>query len=34
MELSRTVFDDFAERRSLNRRVEDWVIKRAVRLLD
>src|SRR5882757_2249987 len=34
MELSRGVFDDFAERRSLHRRVEDWLIERAVRLLD
>jgi hypothetical protein len=32
MELSRSVFDDFAERRSLNRRVEDWLIERTVRL--
>ena len=34
MEVSRSVFEDFAERRSLNRRVEDWVIERAVRLFE
>jgi hypothetical protein len=34
MELSRSVFDDFAERRSLNRRVEDWLIDRTVRLFE
>jgi hypothetical protein len=34
MELSRSVFDDFAERRTLNRRVEDWLIVRAVRLFE
>jgi hypothetical protein len=32
MELSRSVFDDFAECRSLPRRVEDWVVGQAVRL--
>jgi hypothetical protein len=32
MELSRSVFDDFAERRTLNRRLEDWLLDRAVRL--
>src|SRR5438874_9374319 len=30
MEVSRSVFEEFAERRPLNRRVEDWVIERAV----
>jgi hypothetical protein len=34
MELSRSVFEDFAERRSLNRRLEDWLIDRAVRLFE
>jgi hypothetical protein len=34
MELSRSVFDDFAERRTLNRRLEDWLISRAVRLFE
>ena len=32
MELSRSVFDDFAKRRSLHRQVEDWLVGRAVRL--
>ena len=32
LEVSRSVFEEFAERRPLNRRVEDWVIERAVRL--
>jgi hypothetical protein len=34
MELSRNVFEEFAERRSLHRRMEDWVIERAVRLFE
>jgi hypothetical protein len=34
MELSRSVFEDFAERRTLNRRLEDWLVGRAVRLLE
>jgi hypothetical protein len=34
MELSRSVFDDFAERRTLNRRLEQWLIGRAVRLFE
>jgi hypothetical protein len=34
MELSRSVFDDFAERRTLNRRLEHWLIGRAVRLFE
>ena len=34
MELSRSVFDDFAERRTLSRRFEDWLIDRAVWLFE
>jgi hypothetical protein len=34
MEMSRSVFEEFAERRSLPRRMEDWVIERAVRLFE
>ncbi len=34
MELSRSVFDDFAERRKLSRRLEQWLIGRAVRLFE
>ncbi len=34
MELSRSVFDDFAERRALSRRLEQWLIGRAVRLFE
>jgi hypothetical protein len=34
MELSRSVFDDFAERRTLSRRFEDWLIGGAVRLFE
>jgi len=34
MELSRSVFDDFAERRALSRRFEDWLIERAVWLFE
>ena len=32
MELSRSVFDDFAERRTVGRRFEEWLVDRAVRL--
>jgi hypothetical protein len=32
MELSRSVFDDFAERRTMGRRFEEWLIDRAVGL--
>jgi hypothetical protein len=31
MELSRSVFEEYAERRSLHRRFENWLIERAVR---
>jgi hypothetical protein len=34
MELSRSVFDDFAERRTLSGRLEEWVTDRAVRLIE
>ena len=34
MELSRSVFEDFAERRTLNRRVQDWLITGAIGLLE
>jgi hypothetical protein len=34
MELSRSVFDDFAERRTVSRRLEDWLIERAVQLFE
>jgi hypothetical protein len=34
MELSRTVFEEYAERRTLQRRFQDWVIERAVRVLE
>ena len=34
MEMSRNVFEEFAERRPLHRRMEDWVIARAVRLFE
>lgn len=34
MGLSREVFDEFAEQRSLNRRFADWVVERAVRVLE
>lgn len=34
MGLSRSVFEEFAERRTLQRRFEDWVIDRAVRVLE
>jgi len=32
MELSRSVFDDFAECRTVGRRFEEWLVDRAVRL--
>jgi hypothetical protein len=34
MELSRSVFEDFAQRRTLNRRLEQWLLDRAVRLFE
>jgi len=34
MELSRNVFEDFAERRTVSRRLEDWLIEGAVRLFE
>jgi hypothetical protein len=34
MGLSRTVFEDFAERRTLSHRFEEWLIGRAVRLFE
>jgi hypothetical protein len=34
MELSRSVFEEYAERRSLQRKFEDWVIERAVWLFE
>ena len=34
MELSRDVFEDFAERQGLNRRVQDWLMEGAVGLLE
>ena len=34
MELSRSVFEDFAERRTVSRRLEDWLIDRAVQLFE
>jgi hypothetical protein len=34
MELSRSVFEDFAERRTVNRRLENWLIDRAVGLFE
>jgi hypothetical protein len=34
MELSRSVFEDFADRRTINRRFEDWLIEGAVGLLE
>jgi hypothetical protein len=34
MELSRSVFDEFAERRTLSRRLEQWLIGSAVRLFE
>lgn len=32
--LSRSVFEEYAERRSLQQRFEDWLIERAVRLFE
>jgi hypothetical protein len=32
--LSRSVFEEYAERRSLHRRFEDWLIERAVGLFE
>jgi len=32
--LSREIFDEYAERRTPNRRVENWVTERAVRLFE
>ena len=34
MELSRSVFDEFAERRTLSRRFEQWLIGQAVQLFE
>jgi hypothetical protein len=34
MGLSREVFEDFAEQRSLNRRMADWLVEGAVRLVE
>lgn len=34
LELSRSVFEEYAERRSLHRRFEDWLFERAVRLFE
>lgn len=34
MESSRSVFEEYAERRTLQRRFQDWVIERAVRVLE
>jgi hypothetical protein len=34
MGLSRSIFEDFAERRTLNNRVGDWLIARTVRLFE
>ena len=34
MGLSRNVFEEFAERRTLNRRFEQWLVDRAVRLFE
>ena len=34
MGLSRSVFEEFAEQRTLSRRFEDWLIERAVRLFE
>jgi hypothetical protein len=34
MELSRSVFDDFAERRTLNQRLQDWVVAGVVGLVE
>jgi hypothetical protein len=32
--LSRSVFEEYAERRTLNRRVEGWLVEQAVRLFE
>jgi len=34
MELSRSVFEDFAERRRVSRRLENWLIEGAVRFFE
>jgi hypothetical protein len=34
MGLSRTVFEEYAERRTMHRRFQDWVIERAVRVFE
>lgn len=34
MGLSRAVFEEFAERRTLSRRFEEWMVERAVRLFE
>ena len=34
MGLSRGVFEEFAERRGVSRRAQDWVVERAVRLFE
>jgi hypothetical protein len=34
MGLSRSVFEEYAERRTLQRRFEDWLIERAVRVFE
>ena len=34
MGLSRSVFEDFAEHRTLNRRFQDWLIEHAVGLIE
>ena len=34
MTASRAVFEEYAERRSVRRRVEDWVVERTVRVIE
>jgi hypothetical protein len=34
MGLSRSVFEEYAERRTLQRRFQDWLIERAVRVIE
>jgi hypothetical protein len=34
MGLSRSVFEEFAERRTVNRRFEDWLVGQAVRVIE
>jgi hypothetical protein len=34
MGLSRSVFEEYAERRTVQRRFQDWVIERAVRVFE